>query len=177
MKNRYKITNLVMIGMAILQHSLAAEDPECQLRNRYQQYQKVIESQISDHASKLTHEEESYLLGMTYFESHDYDRALLYLKQAAEYENANAEYVIGRIYEFINTYRDYDEAIHWYSLAEQHGNREASEAKARVINKRRYLLENIVVGLVRQKSTASPDAIPMHEDPEILDRQSSCHIF
>lgn len=92
-------------------------------------------------------EGENYIVGMGYFKAHEYHLALSYLKEAASYENNEAEYVIGRIYEFVGRYRDYKEAAFWYDLAKMHGNERASEAKNRIANKEEkyYFVPNFLI--------------------------------
>ena len=87
----------------------------------------------------LGREEGNLFLGMINFKSGKFDTALSYLNNAAEFDNGKAEYVIGRIYEFEDPYRNYKEAEFWYELAESHGNKRAHEARERInIKKNKY---------------------------------------
>jgi len=84
-------------------------------------YRSIHETPLPKHSEK-----ETLLLGLINFKKEKYDVALHYLKIVAEeYENAAAEHAIGRIYEYVDSYRDYKEADFWYELAQRHGNQPA----------------------------------------------------
>lgn len=116
--------------------------------------------------SSLSKEDENYILGMTYYDKYDYDCALIYLKEAAKFDNYNAEYVIGSIYEFVR--KDYQEAIMWYKRADEHDDKYAKIAIRRIENNH---------SIIWEKSNIPPDSITMHEDDTSSKNSFKCWIL
>lgn len=117
--------------------SFAMDKEEAEVINR-KNNKKIINTNESIVKPSIKPSEEYFILGMKELKDRRYDNALSYLEKASEYaipkfENYDAEYTVGSIYEFMKF--DYKQAEHWYSLAANHGDKEAVEAKKRVIDK------------------------------------------
>lgn len=82
-------------------------------------------------------EQEELILGVKYFREKKYDMALIHLEKAAEYDNGEAEYDIGVIYEFMHSFKDLSKAEKWYSLSEQHGYHKATLAKNKLLKRKK----------------------------------------
>lgn len=114
------------------------EENKLRKRNKILSYNQEISKEKINKVVNAYTSEDYFILGMKEFKARRYDNALDYLERASAYafpqfENYDAEYTVGTIYEFMKN--DYKQAEHWYSLAENHGDKEAAKAKKRVIQK------------------------------------------